>query len=186
MRLSFLSVLITTPLFAQTFTVSGTVRDGATNEPLPLANVFVKETKTGAATDARGAFQLSLAAGDYQLLVSFIGYKTETLPVALREQNLVVNVKLFPTDILLREVTVYSSPQEQTALGEVSSVSVQSKTISEISSVLPDVLRSVQSFPGISANNEFSAKFNVRGGNYERKNFHRRAAYAVSRIEVGA
>jgi hypothetical protein len=97
-----------------------------------------------------------------------------------------VNVKLFPTDILLREVTVYSSPQEQTALGEVSSVSVQSKTISEISSVLPDVLRSVQSFPGISANNEFSAKFNVRGGNYERKNFHRRAAYAVSRIEVGA
>lgn len=168
MRL-FLSHLlfIATPLYAQTFTISGTVRDGATNEPLPLTNVFVKETKTGTATDSNGAFQFALAAGDYQVLVSFIGYKTETLPVVLREQNLVMNVKLFPTDILLQEVTVYSSPAEQVVAGEISSVSVQSKTIGEISAVLPDVLRSVQSFPGISANNEFSAKFNVRGGNYD-------------------
>lgn len=126
MRLPIL-LLIATPLYAQTIPISGTVRDGATNAPLPRANVFVKETKTGTATDASGAFQLSLAAGDYQVLVSFIGYKTETVPSALREKDLVMSIKLFPTDILLQEVTVYSSPSEQVVPGEISSVSVQSK-----------------------------------------------------------
>jgi len=143
MRLPIL-LLIATPLYAQTFTISGAVHDGAANEPLPLANVFVKETKTGTATEASGAFWLSLAAGDYEVLVSFIGYKTETVPVAVREQNLVMNVKLFPTDILLQEVTVYSSPTEQVVPGEISSVSVQSKTRKNCLAFLPEALQNTQ------------------------------------------
>ena len=49
---SFLSI---TSISAQTTgTIKGTVTDRETGEPLPLVNVVVKGTNTGAATDERG------------------------------------------------------------------------------------------------------------------------------------
>ncbi len=39
--------------------------------------------------------------------------------------------------------------------------------IERVTSAIPDVLRSVQTLPGVSTDNSFSAKFNVRGGNYD-------------------
>lgn len=54
--------------------------------------------------------------------------------------------------------------KEQT---EPSNVALQSERIGEMSAVFRDVFRSLQTLPGISTNNELSAKFNVRGGNYD-------------------
>ncbi|MBI3587010.1 MAG: TonB-dependent receptor [Ignavibacteriales bacterium] len=167
MKAFFLCICFVSSLCAQQVKVSGIVRDGATNEPLPLANVLVRGTTTGTTSNETGKFLLSLSPGEYELLVSFIGYKTETMPLSIKNNDIVLNVKLFPTDILLQEVTVYSTPTDKANETEVSSLSLQSKRISEITSVMSDVLRSVQALPGISANNEFSAKFNVRGGNYD-------------------
>jgi len=153
-------------LNAQTAIIAGTIRDATTNELLPLTNISVKGTTTGTTTDTDGKFSLSLAGGDYELLVNLTGYKTETIRVSIQEKNIALDIRLFPTDILLQEVTVYSTTAADKAeQNQTSSLSLQSRTISEISSVLPDVFRSLQSLPGISANNEFSARFNVRGGN---------------------
>ncbi len=44
---------------------------------------------------------------------------------------------------------------------------MQSERITEISAGMPDILRSLQSLPGITVNNEFKADFNVRGGNQD-------------------
>ena len=154
-------------LEAQPLTLSGAVRDGSTNEPLPLANIFVRSTTTGTVTNDEGKFTLALPSGDYELLVSFIGYKTEVVHVSLRTANIALSIRLFPTDLLLQEVTVYSTSATRAELAEVSALSLQSKRITEITSVIPDVLRSVHALPGVAADNEFSAKFNVRGGNYD-------------------
>jgi outer membrane receptor protein involved in Fe transport len=46
-------------------------------------------------------------------------------------------------------------------------MTLQSETIKHVTSLIPDVMRSVQMLPGVSTNNEFSSKFNVRGGNQD-------------------
>ena len=148
-----------------TATVRGIIRDGATHEPLSLAHVTVKGTTSGTSTDQKGSYLLQIPRGRAELVVSSIGYKAETVNLDLASEDVVRNVDLTNTEILLQEVTVYATTDNEAPGQEVSSLSLQSKRISENSSVIPDVLRSIQSLPGIAVDNEFSAKFNVRGGN---------------------
>ncbi len=151
--------------YSQEFKVSGTIRDANSREALPYANISVKDDAKGVSTNANGEYEIILPKGNYQLLVSYIGYKTETIPVELTDKDIQLNVNLVPTEVILQEVSVYATRGNNNAT--VSSVSLQSKEMKEISSVFPDVFRSIQALPGIAVDNEFSAKFNVRGGNYD-------------------
>ena len=151
--------------YSQEFKVSGTIRDANSREALPYANISVNDDAKGVSTDVNGKFEISLSKGNYELLVSYIGYKTETIPVELIDKDIQLNINLVPTEVILQEVSVYAAKGNENAT--VSSVSLQSKEMQEISSVFPDVFRSIQALPGIAVDNEFSAKFNVRGGNYD-------------------
>ncbi len=64
--------------------ITGTVVDGETGEPLPGANVALKGTKTGTATDFDGNFTLEAKAGDYTLVISYVGYETRSLAVKVQ------------------------------------------------------------------------------------------------------
>ena len=61
---------------AQNGTLSGTITDGETGDPLPGANVFIVELAIGAAADVDGNYTISgIASGAYTVRVSFIGFK---------------------------------------------------------------------------------------------------------------
>ncbi len=69
-----LSLFCTAMVLAQG-SVSGTVIDGETNEALIGASVLIKGSTTGTITDFDGYFTLSgVNAGDYTLVVSYVGY----------------------------------------------------------------------------------------------------------------
>ncbi|MBC8082448.1 MAG: carboxypeptidase-like regulatory domain-containing protein, partial [Hymenobacter sp.] len=74
---------------AQTSALSGRIVDGASQVPLIGANVLVRglaadSAKSGAAADADGNFTVAgLAAGRYELTISFLGYQTLRRPFAL-------------------------------------------------------------------------------------------------------
>jgi outer membrane receptor protein involved in Fe transport len=161
--LAVLCLLCGSLSFAQELHLRGTVRDAATGETLPNANVFVKDGNRGTAASAEGRFDLSLAPGTYQIMASMIGFKTETRTVTVDREDVRLNIELSSSDLILQEVAVYSSSEKEQQ--EVSSISIQSEEIAKISSIASDVFHSVQALPGISVNNELSAKFNVRGGN---------------------
>jgi outer membrane receptor for ferrienterochelin and colicin len=162
--LALCSLILPCPAIAQTYTLAGTVRDASTNELLPFVTVYVKGFAVGTSTDANGIFRFSLKPGSYDILTSMVGYKSETRHVEIRDKNQTLDLKIIPTDILLQEVTVYSSAPDQAPQAGVGALSLQSQHIIETTTVIPDVFRSVQTLPGISSDNEFSAKFNVRGG----------------------
>jgi len=162
-KLLFLILLVTVN-YAQTLKVSGKIRDAQTREPLAFANVYSEETNNGTISDVFGNYEFSLSPGKYNLLVSYLGYKSENRPLELFTENVELNVNLISTGILLQEVSVYATEEDENS---TSSISLQSKEMEEISSILPDVFRSIQALPGVAVNNEFSAKFNVRGGNYD-------------------
>ena len=150
--------------FAQ-IEITGEVNDASTNEPLPFSNIYIIENMSGTTTDQNGKFELNLKPGIYTLQISFVGYRTEKFRISAKKGLSPLKIKLYSTDILLQEVTVYASSSSNPNDGTISPLSLQSEKIREISSAMPDVLRSVQALPGISANNEFSAEYNVRGGN---------------------
>jgi outer membrane receptor protein involved in Fe transport len=79
--------------------ITGTVTDAVTGEVVIGANVVVQGTLVGSATDIEGKFLIkNIAAGTYTLQVSFVTYKTHTIPDVIVE-----NGKRATIDIQLHE-----------------------------------------------------------------------------------
>ena len=82
------------------------------NDPVPFANVFVRELNTGTATDSRGRYFLTLDAGIYNLAVSAVGFQTQAFPIILRDKPLVKNITLKASHTELDEVVVKASRRD--------------------------------------------------------------------------
>lgn len=82
---SLLSLLLivagSTSAWAQTTTISGTVKDEA-GDPVPGANIVVKGTVAGTITDVQGRYNLTVKqAPPFTIVVSFVGYQSQELEV---------------------------------------------------------------------------------------------------------
>lgn len=67
---------------AQQYQVSGYVRN-ALLEPLPLASVQLKGSRTGAVADEKGFYQIELSEGSYELVVSMTGYQSRVIAIVV-------------------------------------------------------------------------------------------------------
>ncbi|MCG8608851.1 SusC/RagA family TonB-linked outer membrane protein [bacterium] len=86
-----LSVLLVSGAFAQTLEISGVVTEATSGDPLPGANISIKGTNLGAATDRDGKFSIRLPNfSEATLVISFIGFVTEELDVTSSTSNLSV------------------------------------------------------------------------------------------------
>jgi len=146
--------------------IHGVVLSKKTQKPLAGVNVFVEGTRRGTTTNQDGAFTLSkMAAGKYELRLELLGYATKKYdPVTILPGKTVdlQNIELEEQPILLKEVVV--TPGSYSLMGSESTVrqTLTSEDL-KIMSWAEDITRAVQRVPGISEN-DFSAKFNVRGG----------------------
>ena len=71
-------LFILVPLFG--YTIKGIVKDSTNNSPLIGANVIIKGTAQGSATNVDGEFFITdLSQSMVNLQVSYIGYKTKTI-----------------------------------------------------------------------------------------------------------
>jgi TonB-dependent SusC/RagA subfamily outer membrane receptor len=104
-------------IYAQNATLRGTVTDAASGEILP--GVTVKAGSLGAATSADGTYSISLPAGSYEVVFSFVGYETKRQTVRLSAgQSLELSVRLGDSENLLQTATVTAGRFEK-PLGEV-------------------------------------------------------------------
>ncbi len=146
--------------------INGIVVDSQTNEPLPFANILL-ESKSGVSSDSEGKFFIPSVNEFDDLTISYVGYKTRIYKISKKNFDEIVVIRLNPINLSLQEVTVYSNTITKSEQMQSSSLTMQSERIKEIAVGMPDILRSVQSLPGITVNNEFKADYNVRGGNQD-------------------
>lgn len=91
--------------FAQAqFTVSGTVTDDFSGEPLAGVNVIVKGTSVGTISDIEGAYRLEVPDNGTALVFSFIGYVTKEFPISTSTSTLDVSLEEDVTN--LEEVVI--------------------------------------------------------------------------------
>jgi len=72
--------------------IQGTVIEKSTNEAIPGASVQIQGTTSGTVTDIDGQFTLNLTTENPVLLVSFIGFNTQEIPVGNRN-NITVHLE---------------------------------------------------------------------------------------------
>lgn len=89
---------------AQTFRVHGRVTNNKL-EPLAFASIQLKEQQTGTTTKEDGSFELNLEVGQYNLVVSMIGYKTQVINIILNKdytQNIILDENNAMDEIVIR------------------------------------------------------------------------------------
>lgn len=161
-------------LLAQDRTVVGFVRNTQTGEGIASASVYLKNGKIRTTSDDNGRFTLRIpqteAGKEQTVIASFIGYKTaqKILPVG----SSTLEIQLVSLNYVLQEVSVFSRPKKGKSdniaeIDKAGSIGMQSETVQKTAGMFKEAFRTVQMMPGVSSNNELSARFNVRGGNQD-------------------
>ncbi len=145
--LSFVLVLCHVFVFAQTKTLSGTITDAVTKEPLINATVVVKGSNpiVGTVTDMDGKFTLSGVPADAKnLTVSYTGYQPLDVSVNATSFNIALETAYIPGG----EVVVTSSRVAENI--KQAPVQIEKMTSREIKSAASgDFYQSMGNFKGI-------------------------------------
>jgi hypothetical protein len=150
----------------RTATLSGTLSDGKTGEPLAGAIVSVKQNNVIAATDRDGHFDIKLPVGEPELEFSYFGYEHNSQKIKLMS-NGSANFEIYEKPVNIEEVIVRAEKAESNIshIG-MSPIRLNFKTIKDLPFTLgeKDILRSMTLLPGIQSVGEFGTGYNVRGG----------------------
>ncbi len=151
-------------------TISGEVFDAANQEPLLGATVLIVGTNNGTTTDYEGRFSLQSTSFQDTLLVSFVGYFKERIPVGNRtEFRVVLQQDLAQIDEVM--VTAIGIKREKKAIGyaaqEVSGEDVtsvqQSNVVNALGSKIAGVnVTSSSGTPGASADITIRGRSSLR------------------------
>lgn len=155
--------------------VKGKVIDAQTREELPFVNIIVVGTTIGADTDVNGEFEITNAPMGYlKFQASFIGYETKYSDdyLVTREKSPYVIFELTQDNELLNEVVIQSRLIKKSIESPVSYQSIGIAEIEKNPGGDRDVLKVIQSFPGVASNPGFRNDIIIRGGSPSENKFY--------------
>ena len=153
------------PVRVRRFAISGHITDAETGETLIGAGVL--SGQTGAVTNEFGFYSLPLPAGRHQLQVAYIGYEQAVLELDL-QRDTVLNFSLRNTAELdaARIVARKDAGLQSVYLGSVEVPLLQIRNTPVLFGEA-DVIKSLQTLPGVQGGQEGLSGLYVRGGGPE-------------------
>ncbi len=158
---------LTTAIAFSQGTITGTIVDGETSEPLPGANVMVLGTTNGTVTDFDGKYSINTSTSNGTLVISYIGYTSTQKSFTLTNGSLNLgNVSLMPDASALDEVivTTYSLAVDRKTPVAVSTIKAGEIELKLGTQEFPEILKST---PGIYATKSGGGygdgRVNIRG-----------------------
>ena len=156
---------------APTGQITGVVVDNSTNKPLPGANVLLRDTGLGAATNLEGEYRIpQVPPGTYTLVVTYIGYEVTEMPVTVQaDRTTTTDVKLVFEVVEGEEVTITAQREGQAAAinQQVRANTIKNVVSSERIRELPDdnAAESVGRLPGVAVRRSGGEgqRVNIRG-----------------------
>lgn len=153
----------------QNFTLSGNIKDAETGEDLIGATIEIKELITGTSANVYGFYSITIPKGKYHVIVRFLGYKDETVAIDLNK-NIDLDFNLKSSIAELNEVVISANETHseiQENKGSVSKLNIT--TIKKVPAFMGevDVMRTLQSLPGVQSGGEGTTGFFVRGGSID-------------------
>jgi hypothetical protein len=165
--LFLLTILVTSLSFSQNSTgsITGTIIDSETKEPLVGANILVEGTRNGTSSNLDGYFNLDLTKGIHTIRFSFIGYdnQRQVFQISKDKRKYDLRILLQAKAILEDQVTVTGEKIAPTTVVQ----NIEAKEIQSMPNLHNDAMRSVKVLAGVASNNELSSGYNVRGGSFD-------------------
>jgi len=149
----------------QPVTISGRVIDSKTRTPLPRTNIQTSDGQY-VTTDEEGKYKLSLAPGAHVLSFSFANYEDNVIDLQAYADG-EINLEMQDIPIMLDEVVIQDT-RELTTSG-IGQIQLTMKGIKRAPAMLGevDLIKQVQTLPGVTTAGEAATGFNVRGGSVD-------------------
>ena len=119
--------ILCTSIYAQN-TLNGKVIDKTANTAIPYATIYLPELETGTTTNYNGEFSLNLSKGTFKIVVSYVGYQTQSLTISIpREDELIIALS---ESVMEMEEVIISTPFHKLQSENV--MKVEQKRIQEL------------------------------------------------------
>lgn len=147
---------------AKKITISGYVADQASMETLIGATINDKKSQAGSFTNSYGYYSIQVEPDTILLQASYIGFKPLFKNI-LVQNDTIINFRLHEMSAILQDVMVYNTKSFSPSSGsiELTGSAINSRLATFCES---DVLKQLQTIPGVRAGVEGSAGIYVRGG----------------------
>jgi len=167
--LSLLSILLlTATTFAQNGNIRGFVYDKSSGEPIMFCNVFLKGTTIGAPTDINGMYNITkVAAGDYTIMVTYIGYDTSAVNITLKPGKVLTqNLEISESSVKLNEVRISGERAEMKTEVKAAVIKITKQDMEMIPTIggEPDLAQYLQVIPGVVFTGDQGGQLYIRGG----------------------
>ncbi|KEZ94444.1 TonB-dependent receptor [Nonlabens ulvanivorans] len=151
---------------SEKFTLSGTISEVSNGETMIGVNILIPELSAGTSSNEYGFYSITLPAGTYQVVYSFIGYKNILKEVVLNSDTQ-INIEMADSDEQLDAIVIKADVERlSTKSPQMSTNALSIETIKKIPVVLgeTDIVKSLVLLPGVTNAGEGASGFNVRGG----------------------
>lgn len=160
---SLLLFLTVTPLWSQKMaTVKGIVYDDLGNI-MSDVNILITSTKTGTVSGKDGSFEIQIPANEKITVVfSYTAYESKTMVFELKDKetktvNITLKIRAFDAFV---KIDKFFRPPPPEILPRI-----ETKLVPTSSGNFEDIIKTIGL--GVSSNNEMTANYSVRGGNYD-------------------
>lgn len=141
-------------------TISGTVTDAETGEPLIGTNILLSGTATGTTTDLDGKFSISNDAPfPWTLDVSYTGYASQEIEVTSASST--IAIQLQPGAVIGQEVVISASRRREKVQEAPASITVLSARKLE-ASPNDNPVRNLINAPGVTIQQQSAARINIQ------------------------
>lgn len=111
MKVGLVIILLISCYYLSAQNLKGTVTDN-NNIPVPYAHIFIKNSDIGTTTDDKGNYNIHLREGNYELVISSLGYKTINIPIIIYNKDLTKNILLETSSVELEQVIIKANRRD--------------------------------------------------------------------------
>ncbi len=148
-------------------TISGYIKDQKTGEVLIGTSVYIPELQTGTTTNAYGFYSITVPKGSYTLKYTNLGFKPLIKSMTLT--NSIQTDLAMEEDVPQLEEIVITDTFKEDIVSEIQAgkLHMNPATVEQRPAFFgeQDVIKSLESVPGVKMHSDGSTFFSVRGGN---------------------
>ena len=167
--LMFFAFLFSEGILAQQNTLTLSITDSETKDPLSSVTILIDPCSCGGITNDSGLLIKKLKPDSYTLIIEYLGYRKETVKVVL-DKNKTINVLMEAEEEKLSEIIVLAKKRNQNVESiQMGVFELNARDLIKIPTALGefDVLRSITLLAGVNNTGDVSNGVSIRGGSLD-------------------
>jgi len=149
-------------------TIRGTLTENKTKNPLVGAAVIATDIPLGTITDSEGRFELRVPSGAHVITFTYVNFEEKVIDLEIYKDG-VVNQQLEEVPTVLEEVVIQDMTGREITTSGIGTTSLSMKAIKRAPAMLGevDLIKQIQTLPGVTTTGEAASGYNVRGGSVD-------------------